>query len=569
MTITRSARLQTLLARLRRRFPPRGQRAVWGLEAAGWFCGAAVVIVFAGFLLAYRARFVREVDTQGYYLMAQSFACGRLPVFEEDCFRYVRHVYVGVQGGRVAPKYAPGYPLCLALGYLVGGVRAVFWTNTVLSLLAGLGVWLLARELHGAVTGAVLSALFLFSPQFLAYTVYPLAHAASTAFVLLAFLFAAWWGRTGRAAWAGLACFAAVFAALVRPTNALMWPAVGLAVWGFRGAPGRERGGRLLTRRTLIAAGVCSLVPLGVWAAYNWRLFGCPWRTGYALTREQYAFRLGSIGERLRPLWAARTQLLDDPIWLLGVAGLFYGLARRWRQAVVLVAWFLPVSILYAGYYWFRPELTTAYSRFFLAALPGFLLGAGFLAADLRRRWWGRAVVLGLGCAGFALAPPSRFLELARRLDGPAWNRTADLLGDQFRQPTDLYGGGWLAWHGSVYPGVRTYPADAWRDGHLFGDYDPDRCQQLWPRIDLARHRAIHERYRKLGRAGVQRLLLDQIHGALTARRRVLIADLAGWPGPLHGCRRDRRFDAQPVRLPPDAGFVLWEITLRRPGKTE
>ncbi len=64
----------------------------------------------------------------------------------------------------------------------------------------------------------------------------------------------------------------------------------------------------------------------------------------------------------------------------LGLTGLGLLLARHRRLGLLLFAWLVPTTLLYTAYY-YAPEMSIAYQRFFLSVFPAVAVGAAFLFA--------------------------------------------------------------------------------------------------------------------------------------------------------------------------------------------
>ncbi len=433
------------------------------LLAAGVLAaGLGVVVWFCGQLVAYRWNSIQEVDTQGYIEIAKSFAKGQWPRWPDEFSRFRNHVWVDpvlpgdgavrrqaspggalpvpdaaerVEDHQVLSKYQPGWPLCLAVGYLLGGAAGAMWVNCILAMLGVIGFYLLARDLFGNAAAAICTFIWVTSPMVLAYVSYPLGHSPEITFTLWAFYATARWARTGRLGWAWAAGFCGGFMPLIRATTVLIWPALAMLYWTVRaecaaagpdapGAPGGARHGlatlvawlgdvvhgRRAARRLSpvvrqwCAAGAGALLPLGFLLLYNSRSFGHPLRTGYFLTAEQQAFDLGWLAARLNDwlgttwsgggdalwatqrwaaVWRERHDLIENRFLLLCLLGLLLRVRRAGYGAVVLL-WLAPTFVLYVSYYFFM--IGPVFYRFVLLTLPGLILAAGLLFGPRLRR---------------------------------------------------------------------------------------------------------------------------------------------------------------------------------------
>jgi hypothetical protein len=457
--------------------------------------GLGVVVWFCGQLVAYRWNSIQEVDSQGYIEIAKSFARGQWPRWPDEFSRFRNHVWVdpalpgdgavrrqAVAGDalpmpaaterlddhRILSKYQPGWPLCLAVGYLLGGAAGAMWVNCILAMLGVLGFYLLARDLFGGTAGAICTFIWVTSPMVIAYVSYPLGHGPEIAFTIWAFYATARWARTGRLGWAWAAGFCGGFMPLIRATTVLIWPALAVLYWvvraeGAAAAPAAEEpdgdasrpptgrfarladwvGGRRAARRTAplayqwCVAGVGALLPLGFLLLYNAHGFGHPLRTGYYLTAEQQAFDLSWLSARLNDwlrttwsggadgrwaarrwaaVWQERRYLIEDRFLVLCLLGLLLRVRRAGYGAVVLL-WLVPTFVLYVSYYFFL--IGPVFYRFVVLTLPGLILAAGLLVGPrLRRSAALQLLVLLLFGAWVWYAPPRFFQRRAEAARG-------------------------------------------------------------------------------------------------------------------------------------------------------
>ncbi len=339
----------------------------------------AVLLLLYGLVQArYFTPAVCETDTAGYVMMAERLAAGQ-PVGqpEADIFLFQSHVWVENQQGEVIAKYSPGLPLLMALGYRLGGETGLFLVSPVAGGLALLGAFLLFRLwMSGPAAWFGMLALAA-NPMLLAYSNYPLAHAVDLAAVTWGMFFLWRWLRNpqlGSAIGAGLALG---FAPLVRPTSALLALAVAwvVVVASWR----RWRSDRQMPCGPVVIL----LLAYAVWptwlACYNWRWFGSPLITGYALSNEQTAFAATGLAAGIA---RALHGLGGDGLALLfgiGVLGLLT--FRGWAERLLAWLWFLPTLLLYSAYYYNQPGNGMAFSRFLIVLFP-VLVGAGFALLD-------------------------------------------------------------------------------------------------------------------------------------------------------------------------------------------
>ena len=460
-------------------------------SGVGLLAGLGVILWSSAQLCTSRWKSIAEVDSQGYIEIAKSLARGQWPLWPDEFSRFTDHVWVDPalpgdgepSGGwapparpaqpgnepRVTAKYAPGWPLCLAVGYVLGGAHAALWVNPVLGILGLLAFFLLARELFGNPAAAICTFVWAISPMFLPYAIVPLSHGAELTFVLLAFLFTARWARHPRQGWAFGAGFCAGFAVLIRSTEVLSWPALAVLYFALRrehkggGTPRRTpatwrawwterrqalaQGPRPLrwlrgpAGRPWMAAALGLLLPLGFQLVYGQAVYGHPLRSGYYYTAEQQAFdfgwihpalndRIGStwqgspaglwLARRCQLVWTNRNMLLEDRFLILCVLGLLLR-ALRPGLALAFALWCALPGALYLSYHYFIPN--TTFLRFLLPGAAAAVLSIGFLFGRLLNR---SALLQLLALAGFAFwigkAPPRYLVRLqqVQRLERPA-----------------------------------------------------------------------------------------------------------------------------------------------------
>ncbi len=450
----------------------------------GLTAGLAVVAWTSMETVRYRWRSVIESDTHGYLEMAKSFASFQQPRWPDEFSRFNGHVWIdpalpsslpaaagdddtvphpvphalSVSPPSAAPqamaKYPPGWPLCLALGYRMAGLRGAMWVNPLLTIISALAMLLLTRELFGAAAAAICTFAWVTAPMHLMYMTYPLAHSADVAFTLLAFLFSTRWARSHRWGWALPAGLCAGFMPLIRPTSVIVWPALA-ALFAFlrreqRKSPAappvptpdkseQPRACRCTTgaRRLLgpsgrpwLAAALGFSIPLLFLGIYNQRAFGNAGHTGYHFTGEDRAFDFSWISPRLnaciastwrgletpdafrarwRSIWQDRSQLFNERILALCLAGLVL-CGRRAALAVILMLWLIPPLLLYASYYFFVPG--RVFYRFLLSGMPAAYLAIGFLfdRKCIRSPPWLQTAIR-LGIAVWLIWPPLPYFK--------------------------------------------------------------------------------------------------------------------------------------------------------------
>ncbi|MBL9189234.1 MAG: glycosyltransferase family 39 protein [Opitutaceae bacterium] len=343
---------------------------------AVWFgLGGFALVLYGAFLAWHFSPFAGGSDSSGYLNSARLLASGRLtaearvPVEFRDqadlpgaLFQPLGFI-AAAETGRLAPTYAVGLPLHLALaGQIVGPTLA----PTAVGLLAALAslalLYAVARELKLdaslAAAGAAVLAAF---PVFIFMSIQPLSDTPATAWCLAAVL-AALRAARGGSHWA-IACGAAVgVAVLVRATNALVLPTVVVLLgWDAR----------------RLALALLGGLPAAAWLGfYNHALYGGVLQSGYVNLGEAFAWRYGAPTLAHIAQWLA----LMLPAVLLGLP--FIAVARRTRPArigLALALWFGAFAGFYT-FYEFTREVWWGL-RFLLPGVPALILG-GLLGLD-------------------------------------------------------------------------------------------------------------------------------------------------------------------------------------------
>ncbi len=328
---------------------------------------AATLALLGAYFIQSNSYVVGGSDDSGYHNHAKALARGelRVPVRESAelglpetvVSPFVPLGYTPAPvAGHMAPMYPPGLPLLQAGAGIVGGWGlAPFLVVPLISVLCVPAVYLLGREFGlppwEAWGGGLILAV---SPVFQFMAVGQMSDCVATFWCTVTVWLALFSRR--HAGWAVLAGAAFGMATLTRPTNALLLPAVALAL--------------PLTRRhwaSLVAGGL----PAGLFFLWhNYYSFGHPLRSGYgnigALLQWSYGpARAGHYG------WQALTQFTPVVIggWLAAVALPILPARRR----LLLLAW--PAAV--AGFYVFYECYETWwYYRFLLPGTPPLIVGA-------------------------------------------------------------------------------------------------------------------------------------------------------------------------------------------------
>ena len=355
------------------------------------YTSAAAAALVAGAVLV--ARFSGTAgggaDSSGYLTSARMFAAGRLhervrtpPGVSTDAYPPGLFVPLGLRPGRepltAVPTYPPGLPLHLAAASLLVGLgRAPVAVNVLAWVAAVVFVYRLARVLALPRDWCVASVL--------AFALFPLTVLQSTR-VMSDLLATAWCtaaasfalrGRK-RTAYAVAAGASLGVAILVRPTDALLAPAIALALGGSPPA----------LAAALVGAGPL-LAGLGL---YNLAEYGRVFTTGYTgiaalVSPANFPAGLLHFGRWLGTF-------LGAPALALVGFGIFRATRGDRRQAVLLT-WAGAIVGFYTLYEqslhgWWR-------LRFLLPALPAVILSAALAARELNvtaaERWRFRPVL--------------------------------------------------------------------------------------------------------------------------------------------------------------------------------
>jgi hypothetical protein len=387
-------------------------RVFTAAAAAALVAGAALVVRFSGTAAG-------GADSSGYLNSARMFAAGQLyervrtvPGVKPDAYRPGVFVPLGMRPGRqpltAVPTYPPGLPLHLAAASLLIGIgRAPVAVNVIAWVAATVLLYRLARVLAMPQTWCVTAVLtFTLFPLTVLQSVRVMSDLLATAWCTAAVAFALR-GRK-RGAYAVAAGMSFSMAVLVRPTDALLAPAIALALGGSPAA--------------FVPAAVGAAPLLAGLGLYNLAEYGRVFTTGYTGIAP------------LVSLTNLPTGLLHFVRWLatfLGVPALAlvgFGLVRAVRgdrRQVVLLTWAGAIVGFYtlyeqSVYGWWR-------LRFLLPALPAFILSAALAAQELcalaAERWRSRPVLRRLAAPAIAASllwalGVSAYWDVTRRV----WN---------------------------------------------------------------------------------------------------------------------------------------------------
>ena len=299
-------------------------------------------------------------------------------------------------------QYPPGYVLFLAAGLRLGIVEIVgpFFLGITVLFTALAAERLLPDDRPTARLGALLLS---FSPFLMAHAGAFMNHIGAAAFTAAAIYFALR-SRDGRALpWALLAGAATGAVFSIRPLSAIVTALVVAVIW--LSSDSSDPGVRVahFLRRTLAATiGIAPI--LAAVGAYNQHFFGSPFVFGYLAaqgpltglgfhrdpTGAPYGL-IQALGYTSSDLVAFGLFLLETPISVVLVAGLFLLLAERFPAGVrVVVVWAL-LPILANALYWHHGVFMGP--RMLNEAAPAWALLTAVAAVGLVRlmpgRTWG------------------------------------------------------------------------------------------------------------------------------------------------------------------------------------
>jgi hypothetical protein len=326
------------------------------------------------------------------------------------------------------PKYPIGLPVLNAIAIRLAGRasdlaarQAAFAVSPICALLSAVAMFLLTWTLVESPFYALLALIVLItSPTCLQLSLMPNSHAPALCAVLWGILLLIWFYRGRQSAWS-LACGAGAglllgFAVTCRYSEALLlFPFYPLDQ--VLADTGIKTGHPILWHLLMVcrvlpigAIGLASIfvirrgqrkswlraatpllawaIPVGAMLSFNWYSMGH--LTGYDTTHESGGF---TTSEFVRKWDFAVQHIYIYGLFLfapLGFAGLCFMFGRRWKDALVLTAWFLPATLLYTSYYWGQQSPGVGFLRFLLTIFPPLIVAAMWLmrnaAAQMRSR---------------------------------------------------------------------------------------------------------------------------------------------------------------------------------------
>ena len=315
------------------------------------------------------------------------------------------------RGHSIAPAYAPGLPMLMAVAKRLAGHCAIFWVVPLSAALLTVATFGIGRRLASDAVGLVGALLIATSPIVLIMLVNPMSDIPAAAFWALATYLILRQGVTA----AFLAGLSAAVAVLIRPNLVTVSAAFGLwlvwSAWVARRDSARSADAHsrptLLRRLVPVAAFSLGVTPAIVAiAVINTTLYGSPTTSGYGNLTP--AFSRAHILVNLEH-WTAWLHASQTPLAFAGLAALFVPLKWLWRtdaarRAAVLLA--LIACAVTASYAAYRPYDGWWFLRFLLPMWPALSVGLAIVLvrlAALRRPWTAigiALVVAGLGVHG-------------------------------------------------------------------------------------------------------------------------------------------------------------------------
>ena len=357
-----------------------------------WAFIAAIIFTFMTFESRMLNRAYGEPDPDGYFIMARAFATGQLGIFPtDDLLRFQDHIWVDNPRGEVVCKFAPGYPILLAITRVFFGEDAMFMLNPVLSALALVGMFKLFRFWMQPLAAVLAVAAFSVSLLFTVYTAHPLTHAADTCCIVWAMYFLWKWCQPRDGLPPGMMTTIAAglllgFAIVIRPMNVLLALPVGAAVLHHYFSHLRNRPVR--SRPIFLLAIAYAFFP-ALLALYQWRMFGGPLTSGYSLGGETQAFATQYFENRM-PRYLAAMRDFVGLAFIVGAVGLL--LVGPACDRSLRFLWAAPPLLIHGFYYWDQPVFCWNL-RLILPTLVVYY-GAAFALIDQEPRRFFKAPVL-------------------------------------------------------------------------------------------------------------------------------------------------------------------------------
>jgi hypothetical protein len=341
-----------------------------------------------GVALWYGGRAVGGSDEYGYVSQADLWLKGDLKTDQSfatkapwprgpESFSPLGYLPDPLNSALIVPKYAPGFPMTLALVKAIGGQTAMFFVVPISAGLLVLGTYGLGRRLGSGWAGVIGAWLIATSPVVLFMSMLTMTDVPVAAIWTGAF----YWLFADTIAGAALAGLLTGFAVLVRPNLAPLAALVAVyyVVKLFRSDNRRQ------VLVSLVCFGAAAAPGPILVAIINNYLFGSPAESGYGNLRD--LFDRSNIPTNLR-LYFGWLVEAHTPIVLSGFIALLLPLRVFWPgitdrlRLIVGGAFVVALWTLYCGWgifdaWWF--------CRFLLSSWPWIMIGVGVLAMALMR----------------------------------------------------------------------------------------------------------------------------------------------------------------------------------------
>lgn len=243
-------------------------RKRWIVVAAIFLLASAAFAASAWLSNRMLGRMPHVPDEIAYTFQSRIFASGRLWLKPPAIPELFAFDHIVVLPDRWCSIYPPGWPLLMMPAELL---KSAWLLNPLLLFASVFGIWRLSLCLFDETTAWLSAVLFACSPFVLLTHAGFMAHAATLCFALWGMVFFVKGIRTGSRAAAFTAGLLLGISFLIRPATALalLWP---LVLWP------------LVEKRSFrgLLPGLAGFVPFVIlFLAYNWSVFGAPFRTGY------------------------------------------------------------------------------------------------------------------------------------------------------------------------------------------------------------------------------------------------------------------------------------------------
>jgi hypothetical protein len=296
------------------------------------------------------------------------------PGISSDALLPLGYVFTS-NGTALAPMYAPGLPMQMALFERLGGRDAVFWVMPLLTGLAAWATYALGSRAGGPHIGVLAAALFATSPAVL----FQLTHAPMSDLPA-----AAWWtvalvALLYPSRWAALECGVATGLAILTRPNLVPLALLPGALLLWHAVRSSDERARAWQRLALFAAG--SIPACAAVAVLNAYWYGSPLLSGYgALSGTYYQWAHFWPNVRLYAGWMLQTQA---PVALLAALAPILFVRSPGKGIAISALFVVMVWVSYVFYLSFEQWWTL---RFLLPAFPALCVLAS--AALFRAAEW-------------------------------------------------------------------------------------------------------------------------------------------------------------------------------------